>query len=255
VSTAQDRGRCEGETTPVRDRQLTADALRPIVISYLDGLGVPPDRADRLVDQTHAASSDPDHLIPVLLALTARCGARPRDSIYLSTPITTGRNHLPTLGRGEVADTAAHDAERHAAIEANRRRARAVATQLRGSGHPVVIDPTGLVDVPGWAQDDYHALWIAVIEAYARVVVFVDEWQYSVGCTKEFEAAARLGLPLRDQRLAPLTYQQGIRMLDEAEREVGAVPGHGARLVRAIRTARSAVGQRRGPEDTPEPGL
>lgn len=231
---------------PVRDKQLSADALRPIVISYLDGLGVPPDRAGRLVDQTEAASFDPDDLVPVLLALTARCGARPRDSIYLSTPITTGRNHLPTLERGEVADTAAHDAERYAAIEGNRSRARAVAAQLRGSGQQVVIDPTGLVDVPGWAQDDYHALWVAVIEAYARVVVFVDDWQFSVGCTKEFEAAVRLGLPLRDQRLTPLTYRQGMRMLDEAEREVGAVPGHGTRLSRAVADARETFRQRFG---------
>lgn len=233
---------------PVRDKKLTADALRPIVISYLDGLGVPPERAGRLVDQTDAASFDPDDLIPVLLALTARCGARPRDSVYLSTPITTGRNHLPTLERGEAADSAAHDAERYAAIEGNRSRARAVAVRLRGSGHQVVIDPTGLVDVPGWAQDDYHALWVAVIEAYARVVVFVDDWQYSVGCTKEFEAAVRLGLPLRDQRLAPLTYRQGMRMLEDAEREVGAVPAHVVRLAQAVADVRNTFRQRFGPD-------
>lgn len=237
---------------PVRDRKLTADALRPIVISYLDGLGVPPDRAGRLVGQIDAASFDPDHLIPVLLALTARCGAGPRDSIYLSTPITTGRNHLPTLERGEAADSAAHDAQRYAAIEGNRSRARAVAARLRGSGQQVVIDPTGLVDVPGWAQDDYHALWIAVIEAYARVVVFVDDWQYSVGCTKEFEAALRLDLLLLDQRLAPLTYRQGMRMLDEAEREVGAVPGHSARLSQAVAGVRNTFRQRFGQD--PEHG-
>ncbi len=230
----------------VRDKKLTADALRPIVISYLDGLGVPADRAGQLVDQTDAASFDPDDLIPVLLALTARCGARPRDSIYLSTPITTGRNHLPTLERGEVADTAAHDAQRCAAIEGNRSRARAVAVRLRGSGHQVVIDPTGLVDVPGWVQDDYHALWVAVIEAYAGVVVFVDDWQFSVGCTKEFEAAVRLGLPLRDQRLVPFTYRQGMRMLDEAEREVGAVSDHGVRLARAVEDVRDTFRQRCG---------
>ncbi len=240
---------------PVRDKKLTADALRPIVISYLDGLGVPAARAGRLVDQTDAASFDPDDLIPVLLALTARCGAGPGDSIYLSTPITTGRNHLSTLERGEPADSAAHDAERYAAIEGNRSRARSVAVRLRESGHQVVIDPTGLVDVPGWAQDDYHALWIAVIEAYARVVVFVDDWQYSVGCTKEFDAAVRLGLPLRDQRLAPLTYRQGMRMLDEAEREVGALPGHGARLSLAVADVRNTVRLRlgQGPDHGTEP--
>jgi hypothetical protein len=238
---------------PVRDKKLTADALRPIVASYLDGLGVSPDRAGRLVEQTDAASFDPDHLIPALLALTARCGARPRDSIYLSTPITTGRNHLPTLERGELADSAAHDAERLAAIEANRHRARAVAVRLRESGHHIVIDPTGLVDVPGWAQDDYHALWVAVIEAYARIVVFVDDWQFSVGCTKEFETAVRLGLPLRDQRLDPLTYPQGMRMLDEAEREVGGLAGHGARLGRAVADVRNTFRKRFGQD--PEPGL
>jgi hypothetical protein len=80
-------------------------------------------------------------------------------------------------------------------------------------------------------------LWITIIERFANSVVFVDDWQYSVGCTKEFEAALRLTLPILDQRLHPLSYNEALQLLRAAVTEVGSVTGNGALLVRAAEMA------------------
>ena len=56
-----------------------------------------------------------------------------------------------------------------------------------------MIDPTLLRDFDGWVQSDYHQLWIDVIKTYARKVIFLDGWMYSVGCVWEYLAALERG--------------------------------------------------------------
>lgn len=203
--------------------------LRLVFLSYADGLGVPWEQAERLL-----AGADlprrPDELRSALLAFTGACGAQPRGCIYLSSPITTGRNHIDRLVERSVGGRPVQASDRDEVIVANKQRARVVANAVRRTRQETVIDPTALMDVPGWEQNDYHELWVAVIDQYAKMILFVDDWQYSVGCTKEFHAALRLRLPLADQRFESLAHGAGIRLLEAAVAEVGDAPGSGHML-------------------------
>lgn len=213
----------------------------PVCLSFLDGLGLDTDQASALCGQFTVPSLDAERLTPHLLSLVASAGARAHDCLYLSTPITTGRHHLRSP----------RDSDRDEIITGNRQRARAVVEHLRATRPEMVIDPTGLDDVPGWQQDDYHRLWVAVIERFARIVVFVNDWQYSVGCTKEFGAAYRHALPIFGQDLRPLTYEEGLRLLYAAAREVNAVTGVDTPLLKAIAEVDELVATRPPPDAKP----
>ncbi|HET8683893.1 MAG TPA: hypothetical protein VFM54_18785 [Micromonosporaceae bacterium] len=216
---------------PAPEAHRPASAAGLILTSFAAGFGVDPQAAHQLAGDFGVPSLEAADLRPALLALAAECGARPGECIYLSTPITTGRNHLDLIveksANGAGPPTAA---DRAKAVLFNRQRAQAVAERVRAAHDAIVIDPTSLVNVPGWEQDDYHALWVAVIERYARAVVFVDDWQYSVGCRKEFEAAVRLGLPVMDQRLTSFGCEDGQRLVRQAAVELESLRGSGALL-------------------------
>ncbi|MGE5829560.1 MAG: hypothetical protein ACM30G_14550 [Micromonosporaceae bacterium] len=214
--------------------------LRVVFLSYADGLGVPWEQAERLLAEANL-SRRPDELRASLLAFTGACGAQPHGCIYLSSPITTGRNHIDRLVERSVSGRPVQPSDREGVITANKQRARTVANAVRAQRHETVIDPTALIDVPDWKQNDYHELWVAVIEQYAKMILFVDDWQYSVGCTTEFRAALRLGLPLVDQRFEPLTYREGVRLLEAAVAEVDDAPGSGHLLRNELAAIRALL--------------
>jgi len=49
----------------------------------------------------------------------------------------------------------------------------------------MVIDPSSLVDMTAGSKADYHAFWLQSSQ-HADELLFIDGWQYSVGCTIEF---------------------------------------------------------------------
>ena len=126
----------------------------------------------------------------LLLALVGLCADSKHPFVYLSVPITTGRAYLEWYaenGRGPAGASRSQDARKVARSD-NERRAHAAADRLRIILAGTVIDPSRLVDVPGWAQANYQAFWLSVLDKYAENVYFLDGWHYSVGCTTEFPA-------------------------------------------------------------------
>lgn len=209
-------------TTDTMNATNQSELLR-VCCSYLSGLGIDRDQALSVVASFTLSTTEPAILRPQLLDLAAAVGAEDGECVYVSTPITTGRHHLH-----------ARDYVRHEVISGNVERAKVVVDQVRATKPELVIDPTGLEDVPGWAQEDYHDLWVAVITRFARMVIFVDDWQYSVGCTKEFTAAYQRALPIFTQDLQPMRYDEGRRLLGTAATEVHAINGAEAPLLEAI---------------------
>lgn len=202
---------------------------RSIVVSFLEVMGLDAASLVRSTVSPELVSLDPHQLIPDLLDLVAAVGVRPHSCLYVSTPITTGKDHFRT-NVGSVGDGLV----RADIIAANIRRARDVVEELRSSRVETVIDPTGLMDVPGWEQNDYHMLWVATIERSVKEILFIDGWQYSVGCTKEFGAALRLQLPILDLRGAQLDYSVGLELLSSAAQETAEVLGVDAPLIQAV---------------------
>lgn len=161
-----------------------------------------------------------------LLVEGLRCAVKPHSAIYLSAPLTSGKNHW-TAGTDASSDldllrTPEVGQDRRSAREANRLHAGAIARRLREEAKRVVIDPTAVSDFPDWSQDDYRCLWARVIEEFVDKVVLTDNWQYSNGCAYEFLVAAQCGVPNLDERLKPVALESGTRLLEVALEEVKA---------------------------------
>lgn len=149
------------------------------------------------------------------------------ETIYLSTPITTGPRLLDALSKNpELAPDASIDAVREEVIRENLRRLTPLRQRIH-SKHPEahVIDPT-ILDVQGWTQADYHRFWVEVIRTYVDRVVFADGWELSTGCAVEYATALELGLPSFDansQEIRPARAATALRaastVLDEASRD------------------------------------
>jgi hypothetical protein len=159
-----------------------------------------------------------DGLADLLLGFARCLGAEQGHAVYVSAPITTGRDFADWYPRQTDQGTAAYRARlRREIIGPNLERARPLVAECRRRwpGRPVV-DPTALEDVNGWEQHDYHRFWTRLVEQYAGIVVFSDGWQLSSGCALEFAAAYRAGAEVLDDRFQPLSREDGVALLEEA---------------------------------------
>jgi len=182
-----------------------------ILTTFVTGFGFAPNSPSVLAAMNASANGYEAHEIAdLLVSFVGQCGASERNCIYLSTPMTSGRRYL-----GQTADRSAE------LFALNCQHARQVAQSLRMSNESVVvIDPTWLEQVPGWNQSDYHSLWSQVIERYARRIIFINDWQYSVGCSIEFAVATRLQLPRIDQNSSPISRSVGRKLISRAAAEI-----------------------------------
>ena len=160
--------------------------------------------------------------IDLLLSVVGRCVDARHPFAYLSVPLTTGQAYIEL--RARQASTGVEDADRMRAerkrtIAENRKRAYDAAERLRTRLQGMVIDPSRLVDVVGWEQQDYHLFWTTTIDRYAEQVFFLDGWQYSVGCTIEFSTAVKIGLPTMTADLSALNASTGWELVHAAVSE------------------------------------
>ncbi|MEW1584924.1 hypothetical protein AB0283_05685 [Micromonospora vinacea] len=226
--------------------QAEQSQAKRIIESFALGIGVTSDVAHQVAASVPVHSIEPGVLMPLLLKTAERCGAMVQGCIYVSTPITTGRRHSGLTGtRAPVQSSEGESRIRLGAIEANRRHALGVTWRVRAATSATVIEPTSLVDVPGWRQQDYHHLWTSVLERYASSVVFVDGWQFSVGCAIEFATAVRLRLKLMDERMELLDAGLALSMLQSALLHSGAGPDGEDLQGIAIQSAAKSLESRR----------
>jgi hypothetical protein len=95
---------------------------------------------------------------------------------------------------------------------------------IRWNHTGLIINPTGL-DVPGWEQKDYHEFWTTVLSRYAQRAIFFYGWEYSSGCTIEFEIAQRHGIDCVDENLEPITLKIGVQLIKAAIKTISKVKG------------------------------
>ncbi len=133
-------------------------------------------------------------------------------------PLHSGQ--APYITGGRAAEAGHEEELRREVIEHNRAHAARVARWLRASCGATLVDPTRLEDLPGWTQDDYRAFWALVVERFACRAFFLDDWQYSNGCSYEFPTARRGGVPTFDERERPLSLADGTRLIRSAVAEM-----------------------------------
>ncbi|MGY1684428.1 hypothetical protein ACI8AK_02445 [Geodermatophilus sp. SYSU D00867] len=157
-------------------------------------------------------------LADVLLGFVRCLGAEDGNVVYVSAPITTGRDFAAWYPEQPDKGTPAYWARlRRDIITPNLERARPLvrACRTRWAGRPVV-DPTMLEDVAGWRQPDYHRFWTRMVEDHAGTVVFSEGWQFSTGCALEFVSAHKVGAEILDHDFAPISGAEGVRLLSDA---------------------------------------
>ena len=219
---------------------------RDVLVSFLEGCGVAEEDALRIVREIPLGANDQlskTEIADLLLSLVGR-GVDDRHPVtYVSVPITTGRGYLDWCIRhsdGSRPSTKAW-AVRQEVSQANRRHAREVIVRLRMQLSGMIIDPSRLVDIDDWKQSDYHTFWLKVIGRYVDKLIFVDGWQYSVGCTTEFAEGARLGLPLFTEHCRQLDVSSGLSLVRAALEEYQAAHVDSTPLRRALQLAEKAV--------------
>lgn len=147
----------------------------------------------------------------MLIGMLLSVGAH--DVTYLSTPITSGRAYL------QLEELHISGVERKQSIDDIRTehidRAAAIAKQLR-TAYRYVINPAEMPDIDGWTQFDYIALWLAVIDRFVKTAYFIDEWNYSRGCSQEFLACQRGAIPTLDERGKLISVERGLALVEEA---------------------------------------
>jgi len=160
----------------------------------------------------------------LLLAMLSTVAAA-RSSVYVSTPITSGRRLADWFENRDPQPDISHpeyqEFQRKVA-KLNSEHARTVIQQLRNIFAKTLIDPTALKDIEGWIQNDYRYFWAKVIEQYADTVVFLDGWQFSNGCAYEFLIANRTrpAPAIINEDLKPLTLEDGVRLVEAAVQEL-----------------------------------
>jgi hypothetical protein len=120
---------------------------------------------------------------------------------YMSTPISTGLRELRlcanlncAFGTSRTVDA---DLWRATVFVPNCTNAEFNANLLRAATGDVVMNPAAL-DAPSetWGEPEYGALWDEVLFKHVRLLYLADDWEYSNGCRREVELAARHRLPI-----------------------------------------------------------
>lgn len=128
------------------------------------------------------------------------CVVGNKKCLYFSTPMTNGLRLIKWRRQNSHIKPGTHEYDQlfiREVLVPNCQEGQRIVQQIRDATGDYVIDPS-CFDVKGWSQDDYLSFWCSVIERYAKEVRFNEGWAYSNGCTREFLAAQKAGIPTVD---------------------------------------------------------
>lgn len=92
--------------------------------------------------------------------------------------------------------------------------------RLRLAGQ-IVITPAPFA-APGWTQPEYLEFWETLLRTRIKEVRLNRNWQFSNGCTLEFAVAEDAGLRAIDAGGHDIDLQVGVRLMEDAIRELDA---------------------------------
>ncbi len=149
------------------------------------------------------------------------------ETVYVSTPITTGHRFFERVRAGDRPTRA----ERAVLRSANAAHAREVIVRVRRAFAPrTVIDPLFTVAEPeGWGQLEFHGYWMTVVDRYVGTFVMCDGWAFSTGCTWELGRALLKGCEILDERLHRLERDVLLAELEQASHLIASASWRAAR--------------------------
>jgi hypothetical protein len=144
-----------------------------------------------------------------------------RSAYYISTPMTTGKGLAqPRLAGVDTIVPEPLPEHQGNSTYGNQAYVSELAHRLRRSLASPVINPTAITNLPGWTQPDYRVLSANIIERHAHTVIFVDDWQYSLGCSYEFLVARQTGAKVVTRNMEEISVAEGIRLIRGAVSEL-----------------------------------
>ena len=148
-----------------------------------------------------------------------------KSATYVSVPITSGRRFLGWFKtRGVHLDQNSKEYREELLESVIRPNCEAVASrvaELRKGTKSVVINPAAF-ERPDWNQDDYRYFWGYIIERFVSKVIFLNEWQFSSGCSYEFLKCIRSGIAAFADDETKLDHETGCKLIKAAIAEVRA---------------------------------
>lgn len=129
---------------------------------------------------------------------------------YLSGPITTGLRQVERIRAGDDSRES-----KYAIILENSDALIATARKLRAERLETIVEPASL-NVESWSQADYLHLWELFIERHVRLILFMPNWEYSIGCATEFSRAVAHDVRTETVSGSLISAEDGIALLTAA---------------------------------------
>lgn len=135
--------------------------------------------------------------------------------IYISTPINTGDKYIQWYkNHGKILKDNYKEYENEKkmmVIQPNIIRTKEFVKRLRKRVNKVVIDPTTFeIHNEDWSQDDFYDFWSSVIKELVNEIIFIDGWEYSIGCCYELLAAIKNNKKIYNEDMQQLTLKECI---------------------------------------------
>lgn len=142
--------------------------------------------------------------------------------VYMSTPINTGErfiNWYSSKGKNITNIEEFNKEKIKSVVEPNVRNAKENVKRIKERTNKIVIDPTNFEnEMLGWSQDEFYEFWDRVIKSLVNYVVFVDGWEFSIGCCFEALASIESGIKIYSQNEKMLTIEDVVDKLNDSIR-------------------------------------
>lgn len=143
--------------------------------------------------------------------------------IYVSTPINTGLRYINwyVLNK-KTKNINNHDREKNKhelVVKPNIKNAKNKIENIKKKINKILVDPTNLEnDDLNWSQEEFYEFWDKFIEKIVNKAIFLDGWEYSIGCCVEMLSAIKNNIPIMDERLKPIS---NLEILLKIEKSIG----------------------------------
>lgn len=133
--------------------------------------------------------------------------------VYISTPINTGKrfiNWYNSVGKNLEENVTEFCKERTKnVVNPNVKNVKTYIErnlQIKGK---VIIDPTTLENEKlQWEQKDFYRFWDRVIKDLVDEIIFLEGWEYSVGCCHEYLSAIESNIKIYKHNMKKLSFKE-----------------------------------------------
>ncbi|AKL94976.1 hypothetical protein CACET_c15270 [Clostridium aceticum] len=138
--------------------------------------------------------------------------------LYISTPITTGQRFIDwydSIGKNLDRESRKYSKEmKNNVVYPNIENAKKCIENIRKATNKLIIDPTNLEDdLLQWTQDEFYQFWDRVIKDLVDEIVFLDGWEYSIGCCHEYLSAVENNIKAYNSNMEVLSLAEAKRKM------------------------------------------